>query len=159
LSNYWENNLYPQFLQSVDSCTLSDLTSYEIQSELAGLAVRAVNDFKFPLYSLSYLNDALTNPDTGLAYGYYFVSDSVGQKEFNVILARMKQYWIEFQISQERMFANAYYDKDIRLHSPGNTIDKLIKMLTTFKAMDNKAECDYGRQTDVGDPSIGEINE
>ena len=159
MSNYWENNLYPQFLQSVDSCTLSDLTSYEIQSELAGLAVRAVNDFKFPLYSLSYLNDALTNPDTGLAYGYYFVSDSVGQKEFNVILARMKQYWIEFQISQERMFANAYYDKDIRLHSPGNTIDKLIKMLTTFKAMADKAEFDYGRQTDVGDPSIGEINE
>ena len=159
MSNYWENNLYPQFLQSVDSCTLSDLTSYEIQSELAGLAVRAVNDFKFPLYSLSYLNDALTNPDTGLAYGYYFVSDSVGQKEFNVILARMKQYWVEFQISQERLFANAYYDKEIRLHSPGNTIDKLLKMFTTFKNLADIAEYKYNRTTLTGDSGIGEIND
>lgn len=159
MSNYWENNLFPQFLQSVDSCTLSDLTSYEIQSELAGIALRAVNDFKFPLYSLDYVFDTLKNDETGLEYGYYFVSEEVGQKEFNVILARMKQYWIQFQISQERLFANAYYDKDIRLHSPGNTIDKLIKMLTTFEAMAEKAEFDYGRRTDVGDPSLGEINE
>jgi hypothetical protein len=71
----------------------------------------------------------------------------------------MKQYWIEFQISQERLFANAYYDKEIRLHSPGNTIDKLIKMLVTFKAMADIAEYKYNRVTIAGESGIGEVND
>ena len=91
--------------------------------------------------------------------GYYFIEDEVGQKEFNVVLARMKQYWIEFQISQERLFANAYYDRDIRLHSPGNTIDKLIKMYTTFKTSADIAEFNYGRVSVTGEAVLGDINE
>jgi len=157
--NYWEDHLFPQFLQSVDSCTLSDFTNFEIQNQLSYLVIRAVNDFKFPKVSLAYDIDSVVNPETETAYGYYFVSDDVGQKEFNVILARMKQYWIEFQISQERLFANSYYDKDIRLHSPGNTIDKLIKMFTTFRGSADIAEFNYGRVSSVGEAEIGNVNE
>jgi len=151
--------LFPQFLQSIDSCTLSDFTTYQIQSELENLTIRALTDFMFPQYSLAYTIDTDQNPATGVMFGYYFDSDDVGQREFNVILARMKQYWIEFQISQERLFANAYYDKEIRLHSPGNTIDKLIKMFSTFKATADKAEFNYNRVTIDGDSGIGEIND
>lgn len=57
------------------------------------------------------------------------------------------------------MFANAYYDRDIRLHSPGNTLDKLIKMLVTFREMADRAEFNYGRVNEDGDPTLGEINE
>ena len=113
----------------------------------------------FPKVSLKYEFDETLNDETMESFGYYFVSENISQKEFNVILARMKQYWIEFQISQERMFANAYYDRDIRLHSPGNTLDKLIKMLVTFREMADRAEFNYGRVSDIGDPTLGEINE
>lgn len=157
--NYWENHLFPQFLQSVDSCTLSDFSNFEIQNQLGYLVIRAITDFKFPKVSLEYDFDPTINPLTEEAYGYYFIEEAITQKEFNVILARMKQYWIEFQISQERLFANAYYDKDIRLHSPGNTIDKLIKMFTTFKSAADYAEYNYGRISVIGDPALGEINE
>jgi len=157
---YWEDTLFPQFLSSIDSCTLSDFTTYEIQSELGRLAVRAVADFKFPQYSLAYTFDATINTDvTDIALGYNFTSDDVGQREFNVIVARMKQYWIEYQISQERLFQNVYYDKEIRLHSPGNTIDKLIKMLKTFEQLADSAEYNYGRVTLVGEAAMGEIND
>ena len=166
MSNYWENSLFPQFLSSIDSCTLSDFTTYQIQSELDGLAIRAIQDFMFPQYSLEYDIvpydkdvSATINPLTGIGYGYFFVNDNVGQKEYNVILARMKQYWVEFQISQERLFANAYYDKEIRLHSPGNTIDKLLKMFTTFEKLADKAEYKYNRTTLTGNSGIGEIND
>ena len=159
MRNYWENNLFPQFLNSIDDCTLLDLTTFVIQTQLGYLAVRALNDFKFPKISLDYEFDGDINPETGQAFGYYFISNEVGQKEFNVILARMKYYWIEYQISQERLFSNIYYDRDIRLHSPGNTIDKLIKMSTTFKNRADKAEFDYGRVSVIGDPVIGEIND
>lgn len=156
--NYWENNLFPQFLQSVDSCTISEFSNFEIQNQLNYLVIRALNDFKFPKFSLAYEIDLNINPDTEVEFGYYFVSDEVGQKEFNVILSRMKQYWIEYQISQERLFANAYYDKEIRLHSPGNTIDKLIKMFTTFRGMADTAEFNYGRVSAIGTPALGDIN-
>lgn len=159
MNNYWENHLFPQFLQSVDSCTLSDFTNFEIQNQLSYLVIRAVNDFKFPNTSLAYNFDETINEDTEEAFGYYFIEDEVGQKEFNVVLARMKQYWIEFQISQERLFANAYYDRDIRLHSPGNTIDKLIKMYTTFKTSADIAEFNYGRVSVTGEAVLGDINE
>lgn len=122
------------------------------------LVVRAINDFKFPKVSLKYDFDSTINNTTGEAYGYYFISNEVTQREFSVILARMKQYWIEFQISQERLFENSYYDKEIRLHSPGNTIDKLIKMFTTFKNAADNAEFDYGRVTKDGTPALGNIN-
>jgi len=157
--NYWENHLYPQFLQTIDSCTLSEFTNFEIQNQLAYLVERALVDFKFPKVPLTYEFEEQINDNTMESYGYYFVSDSIGQKEFNVILARMKQYWIEFQISQERMFANSYYDRDIRLHSPGNTLDKLIKMLVTFREMADRAEFNYGRVSEEGTPALGDINE
>jgi hypothetical protein len=91
MSNYWEDVLYPQFLGAIDSCTLSELTNYEIQSEIDLLALKSVNDFKFPRVALTYLYNSDINPSTQSPYGYYFVN-SITQKEFNVILARMKQY-------------------------------------------------------------------
>lgn len=159
MTKYWENTIFPQFLNTIEDYTLSKLTNFEIQNQLNYLAIRAINDFKFPRVSLDYVLDETPNPTTGEIYGYYFSDSDIGQKEFSVILARMKQYWIEFQISQERMFTNAYYDRDIRLHSPGNTIDKLIKMFTTFKARADRAEFNYNRVSSNGDPVLGEINE
>lgn len=158
-NNYWENHLFPQFLQSVDSYTLSDFTNFEIQNQLNYLVIRALNDFKFPKVDLSFEFDATENDDTMEPFGYYFTSTEVSQAELSVILARMKQYWIEFQISQERLFANAYYDRDIRLHSPGNTMDKLIKMFTTFRETADRAEFNYGRISGEGTPALGDINE
>ena len=159
MRNYWENNLFPQFLQSIDDCTLLDLANFVIQTQLGYLIIRSINDFKFPKISLEYAFDEEVNPETGEPFGYYFISNQVGQKEFNVILGRMKQYWVEYQISQERLYSNIYYDRDIRLHSPGNTIDKLIKMFTTMKSKADKAEFDYGRISITGDPALGDVND
>jgi hypothetical protein len=90
--NYWENHLYPQFLQTIDSCTLSEFTNFEIQNQLAYLVKRALADFMFPKVSLKYEFDETLNDETMESFGYYFVSENISQKEFNVILARMKQY-------------------------------------------------------------------
>ncbi len=123
------------------------------------MALRAVDDFKFPKIALTYGFNAEINPETQVPYGYYFVNQDVGQKEINVILARMKMYWVEFQISQERMFENNYYDRDIRLHSQGNVVDKLTKMLQEFTRKAERAEFDYGRVSPFGQPVLGEIND
>lgn len=158
MRNYWEKVLFPQFLKTIDDCTLSELPFIDIQEQLNDLAIKSISSFKFPKISLEYKLDDTVNPDTGLPYGYYFVND-VTQREYNVIIARMKQHWVEYQISQERLFDNLYYDREIRIHSPGNTIDKLLKMMTTFKKIADDAEYNYGRVSSSGQPTLGEINE
>lgn len=161
MNNYWEDNIFPQFLQSIDSCTYGDYTDYQIQEQLNNLAVRAITDFKFPKVSLAYAWDTTVNTETGIPYGYYFteLTGNVAQREYNVIIARMKQYWIDFQMSQERLFYNAYYDKNISLHSPGNTLDKLTKMLSKFQSLADKAEYNYYRVNSTGTPAWGDIND
>ena len=158
MTNYWEEELFPQFLGTIDSCTILELTNYQIQSELNRLAIRAISDFKFPQIGLEYLYDDSENIETGEDKGYYFVND-ITQREYNVILARMKQYWVEYQISQERIFRNSYYDRDINSYSPGNMIDKLIKAYNTFKSAADTAEYNYGRVNTSKAPAIGDINE
>ena len=159
MSKYFEDDLFPQFLQSLDSCTISEYSNFEIQNQISMLAIRAIADFKFPKVSLEYSFDETINAATAIAKGYYFLSNDVSQKEYNVIVARMKQYWVEFQLSQERLFYNAYYDKDIRLHSPGNTIHNLDKLFKTFKGLADKAEYNYYRVNAYGRPTWGDINE
>lgn len=153
---YWESSIYPQFMSGIDSCSLSDLTNQSIQTEIDGLIIKAIADFKFPFITLEYKYDSDINPLTEVPFGFYFVGD-ITQREYNVLLARMKQYWIEHQVSQERLFQNVYFDSEIRLHSPGNTIDKLIKLYVTFKEVADRAEHDYYRVFE-GKPSIGDIN-
>ena len=155
---YWETDLYPQFLQSIDSCTIAEYSNYEIQDQIGRLAKRSITDFKFPKVPLTYEFDGTTNNDTGIEFGYYF-DEEVTQKEINVIVARMKQYWVEFQLSQERIFQNSYYDKDIRLHSPGNTIHNLDKLFKTFKSLADRAEYNYYRVNSSGRPKWGDIND
>ena len=41
MSKYFEDDLFPQFLQSLDSCTISEYSNYEIQNQISMLAIRA----------------------------------------------------------------------------------------------------------------------
>jgi hypothetical protein len=68
------------------------LANINISNELSYLVIRAIADFKFSKVSLDYDFDETINSETSIAYGYYFIEDGVKQPEFNVILARMKQY-------------------------------------------------------------------
>jgi len=92
MSKYFEDYLFPQFLQSLDSCTISEYSNFEIQNQISMLAIKAIADFKFPKVSLEYSFDDTINAATAIAFGYYFTDDKISQREYNVIVARMKQY-------------------------------------------------------------------
>jgi hypothetical protein len=47
------------------------MTTYQIQSELENLTIRAVADFMFPQYTLDYTLDTDQNTATGVMKGYY----------------------------------------------------------------------------------------
>lgn len=161
-NNYWSSCLFPLFLSSLSSCTLASYTDQELQNELDILAKRAIARFKFPKISLKYeYNEEIANMSLPVVErstkGYRFVGE-VGYREIEVILAWMKVYWLEYQLSKERNYENLYADKDVKAFSSGNLISAIEKAYNTMMATARKVEEDYGRVTANGKPAIGDVN-
>ena len=89
--------------------------------------------------------------------GYYFIEE-IGYREIEVILAWMKVYWLEYQLSKERNYENLYADKDVKAFSSGNLISAIEKAYNTMMATARKVEEDYGRVAADGKPAIGDVN-
>ena len=161
-NNYWSSCLFPLFLSSLSSCTLASYTDQELQNELDILAKRSIARFKFPKISLKYAYDSEI-ADMNLPVverstkGYYFIEE-IGYREIEVILAWMKVYWLEYQLSKERNYENLYADKDVKAFSSGNLISAIEKAYNTMMATARKVEEDYGRVAADGKPAIGDVN-
>lgn len=161
-NNYWSSSLYPLFLSSISSCTFASYTDQELQDELDKLAKRAIARFKFPKVSLAFAYDN-TLQDNSLPVvdrstkGYYFLNE-VGYRELEVLLAWMKVYWLEYQLSKERNYENLYADKDVKAFSSGNLITAIEKAYSTMTSTARKVEEDYGRVRTDGKPAIGDVN-
>lgn len=143
--------LYSQFLSSISSYTLAQLSDDEIQAELFNLARRAIATFKFPKIALDY------HFDEEVTYQYQFDND-ITQREINVLLSHMKVLWIEFQISKEERLQNQYYDNNVRTFSSANLIAQLNRMYENFKLAARQTEYDYSRVAADGKPRVGDIN-
>lgn len=147
------DKLYAQFLSSVSSYTLSELSDEEIQAELFNLAERAIAAFKFPKVPLAYAETY--DPSLGTVVSF---DNNVTQKEFNVLLSYMKVFWIEFQVSKEQLTLNQYYDDNVRTFSSANMLAQLNRMYENFVAAAKQAEYNYSRVATDGKPRIGDIN-
>lgn len=142
--------LYSQFLSSISSYTLTQLSDSEIQAELFNFAVRAIATFKFPKVALTY-----TFNDTD---DKYYFDNNVTQRELNVILAHMKVTWIEYVISKEERFQNQYYDDSVRTFSAGNLLAQLNRMYENFVEKAKFEEYNYSRVNALGKPRLGDFN-
>lgn len=153
---YWSSELFPLFLKTVSSCTYTTFTDAELENELSGLARRAIARFKFPKISLEYAFDEELDIE-GNPKGYYFVAEP-RMFELNVILAWMKVYWLEYQLSKEHNYENVYADKNVTAFSSGNLISAIEKAYSTLRTEARKCEEDYERVSLEGKPAIGNIN-
>ena len=161
-NNYWSSCLYPLFLSSLSSCTLASYTDQELQNELDILVKRSIARFKFPKISLNYVYDDtivdMTMPVVERSTKGYYFTENVGYRELEVILAWMKVYWLEYQLSKERNYENLYADKDVKAFSSGNLITAIEKAYNTMTSVARKVEEDYGRVGANGKPAIGDVN-
>lgn len=142
--------LYDQFLSTVSSYTLTQLTNDDIQAELFNLVERSIPAFKFPKVSLAYT----LNQDNNT---HYFV-ETLTQKELNVILAYMKLFWVEYQILNEQRFLTQYYDDKVKTFSQGNVMAQLNRLHENVLGMAKKTEYEYGRVSENGRPNLGKLN-
>lgn len=146
------------------------ITQDDIDEECYYLATRAIAAFKFPRISTDYETFyAKRDPETGdleevdafvegaIPHGQF--KNDLTQAEIEIIMAWMKVYWCEKQISNSDNFENLYTDANIKTFSRANAMAQHLKMLETYRNYARDLENRYSRVSALRKPTVGDINE
>lgn len=167
---YWDDVLYPPFRATIRGEYYGIITQEDIDEECFNLAMRAISAFKFPKISTEYKTfyamrnadneleevDLKDHPDA-IKHGY-FIND-LSYAEIEVLIAWMKVYWCENQISNADNFDDMYTDANIKTYSRANAVDKNMKLMAEYRTYAQELETRYSRVNETRKPSMGDINE
>ena len=166
---YWDEVLYPPFRAAIRGQYYGFISQDDMDEECFNLARRAVAAFKFPKISTEYKTfhairnqnneieevDVKDYPDAILHA--YFVND-LNYEEIEIIIAWMKFYWTELQISNADNFEELYTDVNIKSYSRANAVEKNTKLMAEFRNYARELENRYSRVNKTHAPSLGDIN-
>lgn len=166
---YWDNILYPPFLATIRGEYYGIITQDELDEECYNLACRAISTFKFPRISTEYetfyavrdvereiLHEVnIEDHPEAIPHGC-FIND-LTQSEIAVIIAWMKAYWCENQLSSSNNFEDVFTDSNIKTYSRANLVDKTNALWKSYVAQAKELENNYGRVKNFT-PTLGDIN-
>lgn len=166
---YWDNILYPSFRATIRGEYYGVISQDDIDEECFHLAERAIAAFKFPKISTEYETFYAVRNEEGelqevdpqeypeaILHGY-FVND-LNYAEIEILIAWMKVYWCENQISNADNFDEIYTDVNIKTYSRANAVDKNMKLMAEYRDYARELENRYSRVNEVKKPSMGDIN-
>lgn len=167
---YWDEILYPSFLATIRGEYYGIISQDDIDEELFHLAERAIATFKFPKISTDYETFyAIRTEDNtleevnidehpeGIPHGAFI--NNLTYSEIEVLIAWMKVYWCENQISNADNFEDMYTDANIKTYSRANAVDKNLKLLAEYRKYARDLETRYSRVTAEHKPSLGDVND
>ena len=167
---YWDDVLYPPFRATIRGQYYGVILQEDMDEECFNLAQRAIAAFKFPKISTEYKTFyAVRNSDNELEevdpqevpdailHGYFI--NELTYAEIEVLIAWMKVYWCENQISNADNFEDMYTDVNIKTYSRANAVDKNMKLMAEYREYARELENRYSRVNDERKPSFGDINE
>lgn len=166
---YWDDILFPSFLATIRGEYYGIISQDDIDEELFHLAERAIATFKFPKISTDYETFyAIRTDDNTLeevdledypeAIQHGVFKNKLSYAEIEVLIAWMKVYWCENQISNADNFEDMYTDANIKTYSRANAVDKNLKLLAEYRKYARDLETRYGRVTAERKPSLGDVN-
>lgn len=165
----FDDILYPPFRATIRGTYYGVITQDFIDEECYNLALRAISAFKFPKISTDYntfyavrnedgsLQEVDSTTEGAIPHGR-FVND-LSYAEIEVLIAWMKVYWCENQISNADNFDDMYTDANIKTYSRANAVDKNMKLMAEYRNYARDLENRYSRINDARKPSMGDINE
>ena len=166
---YWDNVLYPPFRATIRGEYYGVITEEQLDEECFFLAQRAVAAFKFPKISTEYKTFyAVRNEDNEIeevdiedcpdaVKHAYFVND-LTYAEIEILIAWMKVYWCENQISNADNFEDIYTDANIKTYSRANAVDKNMKLMAEYRSYAQELETRYSRVNNNKKPTMADIN-
>lgn len=169
--NSWDDMLYPHLWATIRGTYYGVISQEQMEEECFYIARRAIAAFKFPRISTEYkvvyyvrnedgifeeVDEEDENFDDAIPHGY-FVND-LTYDEIEIIIAWMKVYWCEYQLSNADNFEDMYTDANIKTYSRANLVDKNLKLLKEYRAYARDLENSYSRVTATRKPSLGDVN-
>ena len=167
---YWDDVLYPPFRATIRGQYYGFISQDDMDEECFNLARRAVAAFKFPKISTQYETFyAIRNKDNQIEEvdledypdaipHAYFVND-LNYDELEILIAWMKVYWAEMQISNADNFEELYTDVNVKSYSRANATEKNMKLMAEYRAYARELENRYSRVNTSRTPSLGDVNE
>ena len=167
----WDDVLYPVFRATIRGEYYGVISQDNMDEECYFLAKRAINTFKFPkiptdyttIYAIRVDDSSLEEVDetddrfeSAIPHAYF--NHQLGDAEIEIIIAWMKVYWCENQISNADNFEDMYTDVNIKTFSRANAVDKNLKLFDTYRKYARDLENRYSRVTTERKSSIGDIN-
>lgn len=171
----WDEVLYPSFRSTIRGSYYGIVSEDLIDEECFYLALRAISAFKFPKISTAYEvyyairkddgtlieedtegNPISSNTEGAIPHGR-FIND-LSYAEIEIIIAWMKVYWCENQISNSDNFDEMYTDVNIKVYSRANALDKNMKLMAEYRKYARDLENRYSRVTSEQKSSLGDIN-
>lgn len=139
-------DVYPQILNTMKSSALAELVDADIVAYLDELMIRAIGDFSFPYISLDYTYSE--------ANGYEF-TNTITQREINVLIAMVKMFWLEYNLDDDGLFGLVFFDRDVKTYSAGNKLKAMqARYELSEKAVKKALSKYYGVNADDLTPEI-----
>jgi hypothetical protein len=171
--NSWDDVLYPELRATIRGTYYGVISQEQMDEECFYIAQRAVAAFKFPRISTEYevvhyvrseedpnvfmeVDEDDDNFDDSIPHAYFL--NKLTHDEIEVIVAWMKVYWCEYQLSNADNFEDMYTDANIKTYSRANMVDKNLKLLKEYREYARDLENRYSRVTSVRKPSLGDVN-
>lgn len=161
--------LYPSFRATIRGSYYGIVTEDFIDEECYYLAQRAISAFKFPRISTAYqtfyavrqedgtLQEVNFNTPGAIPHGRFI--EEVTFAEVEVLIAWMKVFWCENQISNADNFDDMYTDVNIKTYSRANAVAQNTKLMAEYRSYARDLENRYSRVNNLQKPSLGDINE
>lgn len=165
----FDDVLYPSFRATIRGSYYGIITEDFIDEECYHLAERAISAFKFPKISTDYktfyavrqedgtLKEVDQEEEGAIPHGKFI--NTLTYAEIEVIIAWMKVYWCENQISNADNFDDMYTDANIKTFSRANAVAQNTKLMAEYRNYARDLENRYSRINNERKPSLGDINE
>ena len=180
----WDDVLYPVFRATIRGEYYGHITRDHMDEECYYLAKRAIQAFKFPKISTNYTTfyairiddntlQEVEDPDktdeipmdegdiensTKEIIPHAYFHNQLTYAEIEILVAWMKVYWFENQISNADNFEDLYTDVNIKTYSRANAVDKNLKLIDTYRKYARNLENAYSRTTSTKKSAMGGIN-
>jgi hypothetical protein len=109
--------IFDRFLSKITDYELAELTTDDLRNELIKYLKSAISDFKYVTKDLSNRDDELNQ-----------FNISLNDQEQEILANLMLIHWLNPHILRLENIRNELGNKDFRVYSPANFLDKLINL-------------------------------
>lgn len=127
------NEIYDNFMMTITDyrlITLYNTSVTDFQTYLSAWLIQSIPEF--------------TNCDQSLVYSNSEFTETLTQKNIDILILLMKKRWFEKELENILQMTNVVQDRDFKMHSQANNLKEKRERLITLQEEVSQKLVDYG---------------